>query len=83
MAKTTRAFSRFFIVLAWAVFVLFIACGQDKKPEKKQETAAREVVAEVYDGDTFRMSSNKKVRIVGIDTPEDLVKAKELLKQFN
>lgn len=58
----------------FVIFALLSGCGQDKREEKKPEVstseAAKVVVAEVYDGDTFRMSDGKKVRIVGIDTPE-------------
>jgi micrococcal nuclease len=62
--------TRYLTISIWALAAFFIACSQDKPPEKKQVLPGKEIVADVYDGDTFRMSSGKKVRIVGIDTPE-------------
>lgn len=59
----------FFVISAF-----FAGCSQDKSQEKKPEVTtaanANAVVAEVYDGDTFKMSDGRKVRIAGIDTPE-------------
>jgi micrococcal nuclease len=62
--------TRYFTISIWALAAFFIACSQDKPSDKKQAVPGKEIVADVYDGDTFRMSSGKKVRIVGIDTPE-------------
>lgn len=39
------------------------ACGLDRAHEKA-------VVAHVYDGDTMRLRDGRKVRLIGIDTPE-------------
>jgi micrococcal nuclease len=70
MNRFRNKLAHYLIIPIWALVAFFISCNQDKPPEKKQAVPGKEIVADVYDGDTFRMSSGKKVRIVGIDTPE-------------
>jgi micrococcal nuclease len=75
MFRNSTIIKRFGTICLLAFIAAILACGQDRPAEKKQEVehrevAQKEVVAEVFDGDTFRMSTGKKVRIVGIDTPE-------------
>lgn len=39
-------------------------------PERKSGADMQGVVEYVYDGDTFRLTDQRKVRLIGIDTPE-------------
>jgi micrococcal nuclease len=57
------------LVFVWLFIALSFSCEQKKQPEPNQ-AATREVVDSVFDGDTFKMSGGRRVRIVGIDTPE-------------
>lgn len=57
--------------VGWLVSLcLLLVPACDTKKQAEQKPPEREVVVEVFDGDTFMMSSGKIVRIIGIDTPE-------------
>ncbi len=58
---------RFSIPLILAVLLAY-SCSQ--KQESPQPQTTETVVARIIDGDTFMMSDGAKIRISGIDTPE-------------
>ncbi|MEO8446558.1 MAG: thermonuclease family protein, partial [bacterium] len=69
----------FLILILSAVFASAFNCDdiRTEKPltknsgENKQTNSDEYLtVSKVIDGDTFRMSSGEKVRLIGIDTPE-------------
>lgn len=74
MLRLFAKLKRIGLLCFFVISALFTGCSQDKSQERKPEVTtvanANIVVAEVYDGDTFRMSDGRKVRIAGIDTPE-------------
>jgi endonuclease YncB( thermonuclease family) len=75
MLRLFDDFKRIVLLGFFVILPFFAGCGQDKPQERKPESTtnanAKVVVAEVYDGDTFVMSDGRKVRIAGIDTPEN------------
>jgi micrococcal nuclease len=55
-------------VLPFVVLALLIARGAGEPDASRQDD--RCAVAEVVDGDTFRCGDGRKVRLIGVDTPE-------------
>jgi endonuclease YncB( thermonuclease family) len=60
LKKALPVWSAFFVF--WSVDVLAL-CSVDQKAENVE-------VAHVYDGDTVRLKDGRKIRIIGINTPE-------------
>ena len=56
------------------VLILLIQLYNGESVENKQSediaTAQKDVVVHIVDGDTFDIASGKRVRLIGIDTPE-------------
>ncbi|MCD6162361.1 MAG: thermonuclease family protein [candidate division Zixibacteria bacterium] len=57
-----------FLILFISISLLVPSCGKEKSKDEK--TISTKIAVTVYDGDTFTLSSGKKVRIAMIDTPE-------------
>jgi len=64
--KKVLVFSTFFYALIFSQDLLF--AGQAACPPQHINESAR--VNHVYDGDTVRLEDGRKVRLIGIDTPE-------------
>lgn len=60
----------FALLLALLVALAFFAAHSRHKPTQGKREKLTILVTKVYDGDTVRVANGRKVRLIGVDTPE-------------
>lgn len=85
MNKKNSIFSISFLLIFVSLFLIFFifACIQSEQPisdsNSKKELA---LVTEIIDGDTLKLASGEKVRLIGINAPEKKTICSEQAAQF-
>lgn len=77
MKKWVKRFVPIGIVIAVITSFVFTGIASQKAPSIPS-TAEKALVARVIDGDTIQLDDGRKVRLIGVDTPETVHPQKEV-----
>ena len=77
MKKWVKRFVPIGIVIAVITSFVFTGIASQKAPSIPS-TAEKALVARVIDGDTIQLADGRKVRLIGVDTPETVHPQKEV-----
>ena len=77
MKKWVKRFAPIGIVIAVITSFVFTGIASQKAPSIPS-TAEKALVARVIDGDTIQLDDGRKVRLIGVDTPETVHPQKEV-----
>lgn len=71
LPKQLKAIQAIAVIIAAIIYLGARSCSITKSTPFEQGAAELHYVARVIDGDTLKLSEDQKVRLIGVDTPEE------------